>query len=482
MLPMKLKIKLLNKTGFTLIIAMLFIIKSLTLSVFSKSTAVQFSVNLLKPIEFISQNKTLTESEREEILLSIKNISQISYDAFVFDNPLQSMWMDINKSQINVKNTGTKYGDAYLWKITSIQNTIPVLSNYSEPKKMTETLKKAVEGFSVQGETLFEKVRSIHDYVCNITTYDLNASHAYSAYGALVDGKSVCEGYAEAIKLLCDQAGIESILVFGTGVTSAGNDNHMWNYIKMDDGKWYALDATWDDGKKISEIYFLVGANTVVDNVTNTVFSQDHLPSGNISDNSSKQFSLPELSSESYLSNNPNGAASEAMLYAPYRYYYNQLSNEQKNYYNTLLSITPPTNEGVDSSTDTETDTDLSTTETAVIETTITETTVIDTTWNDDSSSNETPHQTSENTNSDSTTRKNNKNTSPTSTSKSEDNISGSSQSEIKESNSDTQTTKEPDSSQSKLELKNILRICAVVVFFCSVLACVIFVVIKFVR
>ncbi len=468
---MKSKINLLNKTGFTLILALFFIVQAFSISVFSRNLSVQFSVNLLNPIEFITQNKNLSESEREEILLSVKNISQIAYNAFIFDNPIQSMWMDINQSQISVKNTGTKHGDGYLWKITSIQNTIPSLPNYSNPKKMTETLKKAIENISVEGQTLLEKVRFIHNYVCNINTYDLNAPHAYSAYGALIDGRSVCEGYAEAIKLLCDQNGIESILVFGSGITSAGNDNHMWNYIKMDDGNWYALDATWDDGKKISESYFLVGYDTVVDSINNITFSQDHLPSENISEDSSKKFTLPELSSKSYLENNPDGAASSATLYAPYRYYYNQLNNEQKNYYNTLLSVMPPEVSEADPSTDTSsTTTDSS----------IPETTVSDTTESDDLTSIESSYQTSETKDSENTTKKgSSKNTTDIDTTKSKGTTSDDSSLTTYESDS-TQKTEEPDPNIGKFDFNGILRISVIVVLLAVILTGLIFIVTKF--
>ena len=35
----------------------------------------------------------------------------------------------------------------------------------------------------------------------------------------------------------------------------------MWNAVKMDDGKWYGLDATWDDQSSIIYNYFLKPAS-----------------------------------------------------------------------------------------------------------------------------------------------------------------------------------------------------------------------------
>ena len=65
-------------------------------------------------------------------------------------------------------------------------------------------------------------------------------------YDADGDGKieTVCAGYAKMMKLQCNKYGIPCVLV--TGVTDSG-EYHMWNYIQMENGVWYAVDATWDD-------------------------------------------------------------------------------------------------------------------------------------------------------------------------------------------------------------------------------------------
>lgn len=59
----------------------------------------------------------------------------------------------------------------------------------------------------------------------------------------------VCEGYARAMKVLCDRIGIPCILMAGDGCATPTSNpiGHMWNYVQMEDGNWYAIDATWDD-------------------------------------------------------------------------------------------------------------------------------------------------------------------------------------------------------------------------------------------
>ena len=66
--------------------------------------------------------------------------------------------------------------------------------------------------------------------------------NCYTAYGALVNGVAVCEGYSRAMQLLCDKAGIPCTVIYG----KSEGIGHMWNIINPGDG-WYHLDVTWDD-------------------------------------------------------------------------------------------------------------------------------------------------------------------------------------------------------------------------------------------
>ena len=60
-------------------------------------------------------------------------------------------------------------------------------------------------------------------------------SYLFSAYGALCQGKSACNGYSRAFNLLARKAGIPSIKVI--------NDNHAWNVYKIGN-KYYEIDTT----------------------------------------------------------------------------------------------------------------------------------------------------------------------------------------------------------------------------------------------
>jgi len=62
----------------------------------------------------------------------------------------------------------------------------------------------------------------------------------FTAYGALVEGSAVCQGYTEAYEYLLEQVGIKSERC------SSNLLNHIWNILYID-GETYHVDVTWDD-------------------------------------------------------------------------------------------------------------------------------------------------------------------------------------------------------------------------------------------
>ena len=115
----------------------------------------------------------------------------------------------------------------------------------------------------------YETEKALHDMLSAHIEY-ISTSNAHNAYGALVEKKAVCEGYAESLQYLLQRVGIQSIEVFGYGITdleTGAGENHAWNIVRLD-GKYYLTDLTWDDQKSvISYAYF---------NQTSAYFSKDH--------------------------------------------------------------------------------------------------------------------------------------------------------------------------------------------------------------
>ena len=72
--------------------------------------------------------------------------------------------------------------------------------------------------------------------------YPENKDDAYTAYGALVLERSVCDGYAEAFFVIMSCLGVDCDIVVG----STDEGLHAWNQVALG-GEWYNIDLTWDD-------------------------------------------------------------------------------------------------------------------------------------------------------------------------------------------------------------------------------------------
>lgn len=136
------------------------------------------------------------------------------------------------------------------WKIVYTETAKQV-------KKVNASAKKVLKKLKVSGMSDVAKVKTIHDYVVDLVTYD-NSLKDHSAYGGLTADKhsTVCQGYALIMYKLLTDAGVPCHYVTG----DAGGP-HAWNIVKIKK-KWYHLDATWDDpSDSLVYDYFLIGSN-----------------------------------------------------------------------------------------------------------------------------------------------------------------------------------------------------------------------------
>lgn len=111
--------------------------------------------------------------------------------------------------------------------------------------KLYEKVNEIIPKIISANMTDYEKELAIHDYIvtnCEYGYVDYSNDYAYRAYGVLVQGKAVCNGYAEAMALLLNCVGVENEIMTGW----ASGELHAWNRVKLD-GKWYQVDSTWDD-------------------------------------------------------------------------------------------------------------------------------------------------------------------------------------------------------------------------------------------
>ena len=222
----------------------------------------------------------------------LKIAFQSAWNAFTYDY-VDIFYIDITKLVLTTKtvsilgfathkvNLSNRYNENYFES--------NILSEEDVRQKCTyiENARKRIIS-NIKGYSDYEKVKYIHDWMVDNFEYDYVSQNEdiYNVYGALANKKVVCEGYGRAYKYLLDGLGIENVLISGKATNSSGStENHAWNYVKLN-GKWYAVDVTWDDpiikggGKLTKELKyknFLKGSNS---------FFSNHKEIGELSQNS----------------------------------------------------------------------------------------------------------------------------------------------------------------------------------------------------
>ena len=152
--------------------------------------------------------------------------------------------------------------------ITKIQFTY-LTNAKEEQQELDAALQEVKSKIDTSGMSDEEIVLAYHEYLTSTVAYayedyfngTISANHGYDMYGALVKHSCVCQGYAETMFYLLREAGLSC------AIASSGNINHAWNIVKIH-GKWYHIDATWDDpvwdmpGRSYHD-YFLVSFDTM---------------------------------------------------------------------------------------------------------------------------------------------------------------------------------------------------------------------------
>ncbi len=137
--------------------------------------------------------------------------------------------------------------------------------NYTVDKnKKKEELKSAVEAVAEKAakcSSHYGRIKFVHDYLIENAYYDYDSlaeyertehdpscEYIYSAYGCLINGRTVCVGYAKAFQLIMNELGYGCMYVTG----DAGGSSHAWNCVFIE-GEGYYVDVTWDDNDYIND-------------------------------------------------------------------------------------------------------------------------------------------------------------------------------------------------------------------------------------
>lgn len=125
------------------------------------------------------------------------------------------------------------------------------LSQSSVISAFNDRVNKILAETIESGMSQVEMALSLHDYLVLHCAYDWSVDNnqgepsynVYTAYGALMEGNAVCQGYAMAYNLLLNMVGIKTDYVTSV-IPDQGR--HGWSLVEIGE-TWYHVDVTWDD-------------------------------------------------------------------------------------------------------------------------------------------------------------------------------------------------------------------------------------------
>lgn len=246
----------------------------------------------------------------------VKTAIQAASDAFSYDYP-QAFWFrgsnyGYRVSCVRDGSSSTGYRGTFKNFTFKPANREISENAHTRMGDFMDGVQSAVAELNEQtlGMDMEQKIKRIHDYICQRVTYrNDNTLWVHSAASLFLDADPafVCEGYAKSMKIFCYYMGINCACISGTarGTSSGTPGAHMWNYVQMDNGNWYLVDATWDDvGTPPSLRYLLVGRSTKGQYIT---IGEERVEYTSFSTTSAETagpvFILPVLAEESYADN-----------------------------------------------------------------------------------------------------------------------------------------------------------------------------------
>lgn len=173
--------------------------------------------------------QNLTEKFAPEKTVSASDV-KTAFEAVIGDHP-EMFWLE------------TGYSSKYLANGQCVEIDLKYNGTADDLESAKQRFDAAAQNLITGAASLdsnYEKEKYVHDALASAVTYDLTADMNQSAYSALVNGKSVCAGYARAYQYLLQQLGIPCYYCTGY----SGGD-HAWNIVKLEDGYYKIPQGQW---------------------------------------------------------------------------------------------------------------------------------------------------------------------------------------------------------------------------------------------
>lgn len=243
----------------------------------------------------------LSENNGDELL---GDYYQSAIEAYTYDNP-DVFYIEFSKLYLNIETTTRGNKKTYKVFINSGNQANYLTNEFSSEERIDAGLSEIekIKSYFIENKKsdTYQNIKFVHDYLVENIEYDqtLSQSNIYNIYGALINNKCVCEGYADAFKYLMDAIEIPCVVVSGKATNSEGNtENHAWNYVQLN-GRWYAIDCTWDDPILVGSGYLSNSSKYKYFLKGEDEFNKSHTPEGQFTEGG-KIFEYPSLSKTDY--------------------------------------------------------------------------------------------------------------------------------------------------------------------------------------
>ena len=223
--------------------------------------------------------------------ISLANFDE-ALGAYEQDHP-EEFWLDL-KSRYSYVEYGGSVGFKLNFEFEG--------DELSEAKEKFENKVSEITASAPKEASDYQIEIYANNYVIDNCAYKSDASMQHNAYGALVKGEAVCDGYSKAFQVICNRLGVDCVGIngycpeFNKENGESSDTGHMWNCVKID-GSWYHIDVTWNDGDVHIQryLYFNLTTEKVKENHTISPLYADKTDSDELFN-----VFVPECTSEEY--------------------------------------------------------------------------------------------------------------------------------------------------------------------------------------
>ena len=179
-------------------------------------------------------------------------------------NPIEGDYLKFQYRQYKVTRYLVASGSRYCYLIFM---DVVYMTDSAQEVAVSAAVSSLLGNLGVNSMDSYSKIKTIYNWICQNVSYDYahvgNTEYLkqFSAYGALIEGTAVCQGYAVLLYRLLLESGVDVRVIPGTGNGAL----HAWNIVELN-GVYYNVDSTWDAGKDLYG-YFLCSENDFLGHV-----------------------------------------------------------------------------------------------------------------------------------------------------------------------------------------------------------------------